>query len=97
MNQSWSYWAEEEFKEIKRNVGRLEAIIEKLELIPSRASNQVNKSNKGSLESIKNSNVFIVHGHDEATKHDVARFWKNKLNPVILHEQANEGKQLLKI
>ena len=96
MNQSWPYWAEEEFKEIKRNVARLEAIVEKLELIPSRASNPVGKINQGSVKSIKNSNVFIVHGHDEASKHDVARFLQRvKLNPIILHEQANEGKTII--
>lgn len=67
-----------------------------MELIPSRASNPVGKVNQGTLKSIKNSNVFIVHGHDEASKHDVARFLQRvKLNPIILHEQANEGKTII--
>lgn len=36
--------------------------------------------------------VFIVHGHDEAAKEQVARFLGNlNLRPVILHEQANHG------
>jgi predicted nucleotide-binding protein len=41
--------------------------------------------------------VFIVHGHDEAGKHAVARLLNELLGvqPVILHEQANEGRLLL--
>jgi predicted nucleotide-binding protein len=36
--------------------------------------------------------VFIVHGHDEAPKEAVARFLeKLRLDPIILHEQANRG------
>lgn len=36
--------------------------------------------------------VFIVHGHNEEIKHNVARTLTSlKLNPVILHEQSNEG------
>jgi predicted nucleotide-binding protein len=36
--------------------------------------------------------VFIVHGHDEAAKQEVARFIEHiGLVPVILHEQTNRG------
>lgn len=36
--------------------------------------------------------VFIVHGHNEEIKHSVARTLTSlKLNPIILHEQSNEG------
>lgn len=40
----------------------------------------------------KNRRVFLVHGHDVGAKESAARFLeKIKLEPVILHEQANEG------
>lgn len=40
--------------------------------------------------------VFIVHGHDEELKEKVARtLEKLKLNPIILHEQSNEGKTII--
>jgi predicted nucleotide-binding protein len=40
--------------------------------------------------------VFIVHGHDDGLKETIARFlMKLSLEPVILHEQANEGKTLI--
>lgn len=36
--------------------------------------------------------VFVIHGHDEATREAVARFLESlKLNPIILHEQSNIG------
>lgn len=43
------------------------------------------------------SSVFIVHGRDEARKHEVARFLARctAQEPVILHEQANEGRTVL--
>jgi predicted nucleotide-binding protein len=39
--------------------------------------------------------VFIVHGRDDATKNDVARFIAQlELDAVILHEQTNRGRTL---
>jgi predicted nucleotide-binding protein len=41
--------------------------------------------------------VFIVHGHDEAKKHEVARFLAacTGNEPVILHEQSNNGRTVI--
>lgn len=40
--------------------------------------------------------VFLVHGHDIAVKESTARFLeKLKLEPVILHEKANEGRTVI--
>jgi predicted nucleotide-binding protein len=40
----------------------------------------------------KVNSVFIVHGHDEAAKHEVARFLTQlDIEPVILQEQINVG------
>lgn len=47
-------------------------------------------------ESKPASDVFIVHGHDEEMKQAAARVLSRlKLNPVILHEQPNEGRTLI--
>jgi predicted nucleotide-binding protein len=44
------------------------------------------------LADVKANSVFLVHGHDEATKESVARFLeKLGLNVIILHEQVNQG------
>ncbi|NQD90423.1 nucleotide-binding protein, partial [Paenarthrobacter sp. CM16] len=41
--------------------------------------------------------VFIVHGHDEARKYQLARFLRDLTGhePVILHEQPNRGSVLI--
>lgn len=44
----------------------------------------------------KGSNIFIVHGHDNAIKVSVARFVeKLGLKAVILHEQPNKGRTII--
>lgn len=40
--------------------------------------------------------VFVVHGRDDAAKESVARFIERLgLHPIILHEQANEGRTII--
>lgn len=40
--------------------------------------------------------IFIIHGHDEGIKEAVARFLtKIGLNPIILHEQPNQGRTII--
>jgi len=47
-------------------------------------------------EEIDRTKVFIVHGHDEVVKLSVARFLeKMGLTPIILHEQANQGRTII--
>ena len=55
---------------------------------------------KGTLEmepKIPLSNkIFIVHGHDNGAKSEVARFLeKIGFEAIILHEQANQGKTII--
>lgn len=55
-----------------------------------------NKSVKQKPQSSKSENntkeIFIVHGHNDEIKHNVARvIEKLKLTPIILNEQSNEG------
>jgi predicted nucleotide-binding protein len=40
--------------------------------------------------------VFLLHGHDDAAKHEVALFLTNiGLEPIILHMKPNGGRHLL--
>lgn len=40
--------------------------------------------------------VFVVHGHDEGARESTSRFLERLgLTPVILHEQASEGRTLI--
>ncbi|MEJ0865696.1 nucleotide-binding protein [Klebsiella pneumoniae] len=44
----------------------------------------------------ESNSVFLVHGHDEGTKHSVARFLeKLGVEPVILQEQINKGMTII--
>jgi len=56
------------------------------------------KSDKQITESVsQNDQIFIVHGHDEEMKQTVARtLEKLGLKPIILHEQPNQGRTIIK-
>ncbi len=45
----------------------------------------------------EDSDIFIVHGHDESTKNSVEKFINNdlKLNSTILHKEADEGRTII--
>ena len=51
----------------------------------------------GELEpQILSDDIFVVHGHDEAAKEQVARVIQRAgFNPVILHEQPNGGNTII--
>ena len=53
--------------------------------------------NKAQQAAVEFSNrIFVVHGHDEAMKPAVARVLeKLGLEPIILHERANEGRTVI--
>lgn len=54
------------------------------------------ETNKGVCMSTISNKVFIVHGRDNETKIEVARFLEHlEFEPIILHEQANEGKTII--
>ena len=45
----------------------------------------------------EDSDIFIVHGHDESTKNSVENFINNdlELNSIILHKEADEGRTII--
>lgn len=73
------------------------------ELRSLRAKADLIKSEKVSIpnalpvqKQVLKSEVFIVHGHDDLAKMQVARFIeKLGLKPIILHEQTNSGKTII--
>jgi predicted nucleotide-binding protein len=49
-----------------------------------------------STSTVPGSKVFIVHGHDDAARHAVARFLEQLgLEAVILQEQSNQGRTII--
>ena len=82
--------------DVKDKIHRLESISERLELIPlaETVGSALEKPSTVTMRST--SKVFIVHGHDDAAREAMARFLsKLGLEPIILHEQANEGRTII--
>ena len=72
-------------------INLIDTIIEELELFPKEV--HIESIND---KSIDRSKVFIVHGHDDGAKNEVARFVeKLGLEAVILHEQVDSGATII--
>lgn len=55
-----------------------------------------NISTNNAISNTLNNKVFIVHGHDNSVKNEMARYIeKLDLKPVILHEQASSNKTII--
>jgi predicted nucleotide-binding protein len=83
---------------IREAVLRLQSLIEifmeRIEHSEAAASQVATASRERTRQ--KTGKVFIVHGHDDGVKASVARFIeKLGFQPVILHEQANEGRTII--
>jgi hypothetical protein len=51
---------------------------------------------KGERPAVPNRKIFIVHGHAEEPREAVARFLEQLgLEPIILHERANQGRTII--
>lgn len=80
-------------KKIKNSIRFLNQLDQKLAILPTSkkirtyATLKQNYTNQG----------FIVHGHNNALKLEVARFIEKQLkkDAIILHEQANRGKTVI--
>jgi len=80
-------------KDIDRKIRCIDSIIERLELIPlSMVSPDLSSSAAIIPQPSKTNKVFVVHGHDEGAKSSLQVFLLQiGLEPVILHQQADEG------
>jgi predicted nucleotide-binding protein len=81
-------------KEVKDKCRRLISTRERLTIIPEPVSaTETTGVRAGARPSRK---VFVVHGHDEVLKLEVARFVERLgLNAIILSEQANQGRTII--
>jgi hypothetical protein len=80
---------------MKGKIVRLESIVERLHFFPL-AEKPVQAPAAPARPKHKSKDIFIVHGHDEAAKHEVARLIeKLGLHPIILHEQADRGRTVI--
>jgi len=88
----WADWVRERKDDIERQISVFESIIERVPLI------EKNLKNKSDIEVLKEktNKIFIVHGHNNEIKQTVARTVTTlKLEPIILHEQIDQGKTII--
>lgn len=82
-------------REVQVHITALESILQRLELIPELPKISIAEDNSIPKTEL-GSDIFIVHGHDEAAKESVARFIeKLELKPIILHEQPDKGRTII--
>lgn len=86
----------------KKKIENLEQLKEKTDLLKSEVEittyTRVPESNDpiATAPDTLNKQVFIVHGHNDTVKVNVARtLEKLGLTPIILHEQPNEGRTII--
>lgn len=73
----------------------LESAKERLELIPI-ATGVPTTGMVTRTPRVHTNRAFIVHGHDEAARESIARFLARVgVEPIILHEQATEGRTII--
>ena len=81
--------------DIAGKIRRLRSIQERLELFRMHPNATPAQSIPG--PAVIGEDIFIVHGHDGATKTTVARFLQKLVGrePIILHEQADRGRTII--
>lgn len=88
----------QEFKEkLNNKLTNLRQLVAKIDLMKSEVPDQTISDKVSKVNSSEtNNDIFIVHGHNNEVKINVARtLEKLGLNPIILHEQANAGKTII--
>jgi predicted nucleotide-binding protein len=81
---------------VKYKLDNLKSLLIRAELLKSQVTNNVHIPVTSPRETLSKTEVFIVHGHDEAAKIKTARFIeKLDLKPIILHEQASGSKTVI--
>ncbi len=84
------------YQDIERKIRKLSSIYERLELFELDESVKMANIDTKTEKRMNSKKVFIVHGRDEAVRETVARYIdKFDLEPIILHEQANDGRTIV--
>ena len=78
----------------RKLINLFQTIKKELEIFHS--DQEIEQSTNISDKQINSRKVFIVHGHDEGMKLDVARtLEKLEFEPIILHEQVDDGQTII--
>lgn len=83
---------EELNRDVLRSIRYLNSLCERLEIIPEATGISNMQKNVEAKKIIDEKRIFVVHGRNDLSKNEVARFLERaELAPIILHEQANLG------
>lgn len=83
---------EEFIEDVKNKVSNLRQLVAKVALIKT----EIKEPTIAKVSTANSNKVFIVHGHNNEIKVNVARtIEKLGLEAIILHEQANSGKTII--
>ena len=85
-------------EDIDTKIRRLTSIRDRLELFQLAPGTQTSQPSVAARTAPPGGNdrVFVVHGHDEGAREAVARLLNSLgLTPIILHEQASEGRTIV--
>ncbi len=83
-------------KDVKTANAILDSAISNIRLQQELSINQVTSKTVKKVTTKNKRKVFIVHGHDDGLKNEVARFVENqKLDAIILHEQVSRGNTII--
>ena len=98
VNELYILSSSKQNENIIENVTTYNITNEMMEKVESILENKINKpEDKTNIIEKKYSNkIFIVHGHDDSAKNELARFIeKIGLKAIILHEQASGGNTII--
>ncbi len=91
-----SDWQQAYIEGLERSTAILQSMIEEIEEYWEDESFTEISTSQNQTSSEHMRDVFIIHGRDEGTKEAVARFIEQlRLNPIILHEQPNQGQTII--
>ena len=77
-------------------VKMLEGMIEEIRKSWKDDGQRKESSSNMDKKSMDTNEIFIIHGRDNETKEAIARFLERlDLNPIILHEQSNQGRTII--
>ncbi len=80
-------------KSLEQKLNNLRSVLEQLDLYGEPPATQPETGTPPASSALASRKVFIVHGHDNALKQEVARLLERlKLEPIILHEMPNRGR-----
>jgi predicted nucleotide-binding protein len=78
---------------LKTRIGILKGVIETMEIEVSSEDDNIVSAKTDSVDKRK---VFIVHGHDETSKHQLESLLQRVgLEPIILHRKPNRGMAII--